>query len=414
LSRKLDKNTFTPNNKTSLLIDMSRTTAGSALPLLFVAVLLVECLPVLCNPGFAKPPQSGITIPTDTYLTNIQANGSTYTLTGNITDTVIITASGITLDGSGYTIRGSGSGTGIFIDEIANITIENLTITNWQYGIETGGFTFSNQKKTDHFIGNTFINNTFGIGIRDYIVESEISNNTFVGNTYAVSGAEEVIFRNNRFQDNLYSIQGYSNDADDNNLVNQKPMIYWINQTDKTVPSNAGWVTLIRCRNITIEGLNLDFKGSALSLHDTTNSTVKRNYIANCVEGIFLRFSSQNEVVNNVVENTSEYGIRLEYADNNTIRANQIITSKIGLDISVASINRITNNKIVNNTETAITIKYTGKANFQGSKGPNNISQNIISGNGNGISITDATDEIITYNNITENLGWGIKLQSAQ
>jgi parallel beta-helix repeat protein len=393
---------------------MSRTGTGSALALLIVAVLLVECLPVLGNPGYTMAPPSGITIPTDTYLANIQANGSTYTLTGNITDTLIIIESGITLDGAGYTLQGSGSGTGIFIGEIGNITIKNITVTNWQYGIETGGFTFSNQKKTDHFSGNTFINNTYGIGINDYIGRSEISNNTFIDNTHAVSYSRNVIFRNNQFQDNLYSIQGYSDDADDSNVVNLKPMIYWINQTDKAVPSNAGWVTLIGCRNITIEGLNLDFKGSTLSLHDTTNSTVKRNYIANCVEGIFLRFSSQNEVVNNLVECSSECGIKLEYSDNNTIRGNQITTSKVGLDISVSSINTITNNKIVNNTDNAINIKYTGTRNFQGSKGPNTISQNIISENGNGIFITDGTDEIITYNNITENLGWGIKLQSAQ
>ena len=84
------------------------------------------------------------------------------------------------------------------------------------------------------------------------------------------------------------------------------------------------------------------------------------------------------------------------------------------VDIMISSSNNVLNNKIVNNTETAITIKHTGKGNFQGSNGPNTLSQNIISGNGMGISITDGTDEIVTYNNITENLGWGMKLQSAQ
>lgn len=393
---------------------MSRTVAGSALALLFVAVLLMECLTVLGNPGFTRPPASGIKIPTDTYLVNIQANGSTYTLTGNITDTIIITGSDITLDGAGYTLIGDGSGTGIFIGEVANVTIKNLTITNWQNGIETGGFSFSNKKKTDYFIGNTFTNNTYGIRINDYIGGSEISNNTFIDNIYAASYSRNIIFRNNQFQDNLYSIRGYSDDADDSNLVNQKPMIYWVNQTDKAVPSNAGWVTLVGCRNITIEGLNLNFKGSTLSLYDTTNSTVKRNHVTNCVEGIFLRFSNQNSVISNLVENTSEYGIKLEYANNNTIRANQITNSKIGIDIMISSSNNVLNNKIVNNTETAITIKHTGKGNFQGSNGPNTLSQNIISGNGMGISITDGTDEIVTYNNITENLGWGMKLQSAQ
>lgn len=220
--------------------------------------------------------------------------------------------------------------------------------------------------------------------------------------------------RGNWFEDNLYSIQVYANDVNESNLVNDRPMIYWVNATDKAVPPNAGWVTLVGCNNITVEALNLDFKGSALILYQTNGCLFRQNHLVGCAEGIYVGGASQNEILNNLVNATGEYDVRLEYANNNTIRSNLISGSKVGIDISVASANNVTNNRIVNNTETAITIKYTGIGNFRGSLGPNSISQNIISGNGMGIFIDDGTDKIITYNNITENLGWAIQLKDHQ
>ena len=48
------------------------------------------------------------------------------------------------------------------------------------------------------------------------------------------------------------------NDVDVSNTVNGKPIYYWINRENDTVPSDAGFVAIINCKNITVENLNLE------------------------------------------------------------------------------------------------------------------------------------------------------------
>jgi hypothetical protein len=91
---------------------------------------------------------------------NIQRSGDLYVLTGNISGSIAVQKSNITIDGAGYTIEGYG-GTGIDLsnnlteypspNSIRNVTIENLRIMNFNFSIDTRGS-----------IGNTFYNNYIG------------------------------------------------------------------------------------------------------------------------------------------------------------------------------------------------------------------------------------------------------------
>jgi hypothetical protein len=59
----------------------------------------------------------------------LTADNVTYTLTGNITaanvDGIVIERDNIVLNGAGYTILGSGSGNGITLENMSNVTINN-------------------------------------------------------------------------------------------------------------------------------------------------------------------------------------------------------------------------------------------------------------------------------------------------
>jgi hypothetical protein len=66
----------------------------------------------------------------------IEQIGSTYVLTANISGTIQVQRSNITIDGSGYTIEGNGATPGIDL-RIGNVTIENLRIVNT--GVVTNG-----------------------------------------------------------------------------------------------------------------------------------------------------------------------------------------------------------------------------------------------------------------------------------
>ena len=60
----------------------------------------------------------------------ISVSGTTYTLTDDINGMITIEISGITLDGDGHTLQGTGSGTGIYISSLSAVTIKNFNILN--------------------------------------------------------------------------------------------------------------------------------------------------------------------------------------------------------------------------------------------------------------------------------------------
>ena len=59
----------------------------------------------------------------------------TYTFTDNINGSIVIERDNIMVDGAGYTLQGTGSGTGIDLSWRSNVTIKNMEIKAFEYGI---------------------------------------------------------------------------------------------------------------------------------------------------------------------------------------------------------------------------------------------------------------------------------------
>ena len=80
---------------------------------------------------------------------NIQRNGNLYTLTANISGGIQVQKRNIVIDGAGYTVQGNGAGRGLDLSNsvgedpsrsiISNVTIENLRIVSFGFGIATNG-----------------------------------------------------------------------------------------------------------------------------------------------------------------------------------------------------------------------------------------------------------------------------------
>jgi len=83
------------------------------------------------------------------------------------------------------------------------------------------------------------------------------------------------------------------------NLVDGKPIIYWVNQQDKIVPYDAGYVALVKCENITVQNLNLANNGDGIFLAFTNQSTITGNTITNNNNGIKFWGSSTNQIIGN-------------------------------------------------------------------------------------------------------------------
>ncbi len=110
----------------------------------------------------------------------IQQVGNVYTLTSDLQETIAILCDGVVLDGAGYTIKGNGSGVGVFLQQRNGVTIKNLRISNFEYGIKfpSGwGYDASVIQKNNTISGNVLRDN-FNAGI---YINATCMGNTIVG-----------------------------------------------------------------------------------------------------------------------------------------------------------------------------------------------------------------------------------------
>ena len=264
---------------------------------------------------------------------DIQRNGNWYTLAGNVDAAIVVLCDNIVVDGAGYTVQGHGTSSGVFIQGRTNITIENMQISNFQYGIKvTYGFSEDGPRNIT-VLRNTITNNSVGISLQIFSCYNFISGNNITGNGIGIGiyYSHGNTLRDNCMSGNEYNFwvgsllwnsgSEFINDIDTSNTVNGKPVYYWINQQDKTVPSDAGYVGLVRCSNIIVQGLNLTHNGQGVLLIETNNTLVTGNYIAENNYGVAL-FGTVAPCTNNTIsqnlitENTENINTYLENSFN--------------------------------------------------------------------------------------------------
>jgi parallel beta-helix repeat protein len=272
---------------------------------------------------FPEPTPQGIRIESDGSVNGtdkIQRNGNVYTFTGDIYNTLVVLRDNIVIDGAGHTLQGNGDSTGIFFQDRVNVTIKNMEINNFSCGIKLplGYMEASSRKIT--ILGNNITGNAIGIQFSLFTGNNFVYDNLIMNNSYGVKifHSPNNVFRNNHLKNNQFnlwidvetSVQAsyYVNDIDASNTVDGKPVYYWVNQHDKTVPSDAGYVALVNCNRITVQNLNLANNGQGVLLVATNNSLITKNRITNSYYGIAV------------------YG-HYEPCTNNTITGNEIIGS---------------------------------------------------------------------------------------
>lgn len=248
---------------------------------------------------------------------------------------------------------------------------------------------------------NTLADNTQGIYLR------ESSNNTLRRNIMTGNGKHLVVYCG----DSVYphGLSRFVHDVDASNTVDGKPVIYWVNEQDKTVPSDAGHVVLVNCTNIQIENLNIA-EGGRVHLAWTTNSCITKNVINGY--GISLYHSS-----NNIISENKPCKIDLYFSSNNSITKNSATNNLYGISLLASSHNNITENSISNNNR-GIELDYVWTIGGVSDPNPNatvyedrvyESSYNIISGNNitanmmTGIAIYRCSNNTIEDNSITKN-----------
>jgi len=312
----------------------------------------------------------------------IQQDGNVYTFTGNIYDPIVVKKDTIIVDGGNYTLQGTGIGHGIDLSGMKNVTVKNFEINQFYAGIYINGGYYG--PRNNRFCGNSITNNNYGIllnsssynSIHDNNLEDNrygiylesshnntISGNNLTNNDHGISLviSHFSVLSNNKMLNNEqnlivngFSPAGLTQYMDTSNTVNGKPVYYWVEEQDKTVPSDAGYIALTRCTNITVQNLNLTNNGQGILLASTTDSTIANNTITKNENGIWLHGSSNNTIAENTLTNNA-WGIRIQgnyptYSPNNRIYGNTITNNnEYGIIIIDSVDNSIYGNNITNN-----------------------------------------------------------------
>jgi parallel beta-helix repeat protein len=180
----------------------------------------------------------------------------TYILTNNIYDEIAVEKSGIVIDGASYIVQGSRTGNGFTLYSVTNVTLTNINIKNFAYGV------------------------------------------------YLESSSYNSIHRNIISGNNYDGIEVYFS-SDFNNV------------TENTIEAN-GWfgVGMHYSHNNTISGNNIANNDDGVDLYDASGTEISKNRITGSGEfGIGLYSSSDNAIfLNNFVNNTQH--IYSEYSAN--------------------------------------------------------------------------------------------------
>ena len=223
---------------------------------------------------------------------------------------------------------------GIFLMGVNNLIEENVIINNTY---EPTGLPPYNPP---------FRQLAFGINVaraRNSIINSNVVNDNYFGIFLVLDHSYDIgnVLRNNsmncnHFNFGIYELANFQQEIDTSNTVNGKTIYYWINQHNKQIPCDAGYVALINCTNILVKGLNLTNNFQGIFVYNTTSFTIERNMIANnCDSGVGLWESKNGRISNNIIANNNGtkygfygFGIRGYYSQriyviNNTISNNE-------------------------------------------------------------------------------------------
>ena len=249
-----------------------------------------------------------------------------------------VTADNVTI--TNFTIRNRGHAPNAIDSMGENTTITNNILTNNDVNLMIHG---SNSMITDNVIAN----GSWGVYLQgkstDVTRNIGMSNNLVANNTNGImlEGVHNCRLRNNTLNENLFSISvgatgtvgewmlsQFIHDVDTSNTVNGKPIYYWVNQHNKQVPEDAGWVVIVNSTDITMKNLEITRNYEGINLQFTKNSIIEDVRVSNCRVGIMVGlYSCDNMIIQSKIENNDQ-GLYLDWqTTRNSIHHNSFINN---------------------------------------------------------------------------------------
>ncbi len=142
----------------------------------------------------------------------------------------------------------------------------------------------------NHYIGNIFDSN-WGAGLHiSNCITCTIEKNSFHNDGLELAGLDE--------EDYLHTIQ--------DNIVNDKPLYYYVDEYDLTVPADAGCIILIKCSRAQVQGQKIYNTTVGVLLAFCRHCIISENEFGYNDCGVYLMRSYENTIKkNNLIGNTA-------------------------------------------------------------------------------------------------------------
>ena len=304
-------------------------------------------------------------------------NNVIYTFTDNINDSIVVERSNIIIDGGGHVLQGSGSGKGFKICNISNVTIKNLSVKGFGYGV------YFNSTSFNSIFGNNISSNNYGVwlefsfnniisgnnmtnnerlGIRLYhcfdnvLSENNISNNMYQGVQLHLSSNTTLLgnaMNGNRYNVDVWGseLSHYMHSFDVSNLVDGKHVYYILNQKSLLIDSSigeVGYFALVNCSDMTVRDLTFTNSGQGLLFAYTNNSKIVDSIMTNNDYGIWFESSFNNTVTGNCVLG-NYYGVWLDFSPDNSVAGNNVTDNQCGVWVRSSYNNTLFENYVARN-----------------------------------------------------------------
>jgi parallel beta-helix repeat protein len=344
----------------------------------------------------------------------------TYTLTRNITEAPAsgcfsVRADGVTIDGDGHTVVGNGSGVGVIATGADQLTVRNVTLTDWATGVAVtaGGArpTVRNVTVTNGSVGVAVFDGSVAATVRD----SQFTNLTGVGVELQADEARVV-----------------DNTLDDTGA----PGINLEGSDDTTVFGNE----LRTTRGGIVVGYSTGVTVEANTLHDVNGTGIHvvgegETWWASYAFGMSSSIASSlspsaprgtNEVAGNTVADTDGNAVVVENASDVVVVENYLVRNRDGVRVMGTSDVAVVSNLAIANRDDGVSFGGAPGGVVHNNTLRNNaddgiyvvgnnttVTANVATANGDdGLDVHNSTWITVTGNNFSENRNDGVFFRS--
>ena len=242
----------------------------------------------------------------------------------NVPGGIILETDNVSLVCQDSLIVGDNTSIALNISNVNNVSVENCTFVDYQSGILL-------EQTSNSWLTNNNVSNMSLIGIHLLNSEGNTLRNNVMDNNYNGFGVEE----------------GWINDIDDSNTINNLPVIYLINPTNLVIGEQAGYIVIINGDTIEINNQIINSALYGLTVVDSNDLIVDGSRFSNGKVGMYIDNVDNLELRYNKIDSNSLYGIQLIRSTGLVAYENEILDNKEGI-LAGANVLLFTNNDLDN------------------------------------------------------------------